>query len=234
MSTTQVKKLVTAAAVGVAAVGITAAAAVASDHHQQDGASAVRQTAASTSRESAVPAASVPAPAPKSAVVGRGTLGGKPWSVTLQYYATFPDGYTPPPNPTFPTLRHMPTPKGHSLLCTRIVIDGEPEGHPTGPWVECDIVNGPRDDNHTTRAGLHGNTDKATAGNRLFMAQPETAVTHAIVTFRDGTHATADVITVPGTAYRAYAIPITTGQSIEAVDEYDAHNHLLKHDTQWR
>ncbi|MCX5063873.1 hypothetical protein OOK12_44300 [Streptomyces sp. NBC_00452] len=172
-----------------------------------------------------------PSAVPRSVVVGRGVLGGEPWSVTLTYYATFPKGFTPP-SPS--GLLHSPAPKGHSLLCTNVVIDGAPEGHTTDPWAGCTVVDGTRDTDHTTGASLEGNTDKGNTGSRLFLVHPDAAVAHATMTFRDGRHATAKVAAVPGTAYRAYAIPIASGQSIAAVDEYDAHNRLLNHNTQWR
>lgn len=56
-----------------------------------------------------------------------------------------------------------------------------------------DVVDGARDDAHATCGGLCGDTDEGTRGNRLLVAHPEAAVTHAAVTFRDGRRATADV-----------------------------------------
>ncbi|MCX5287078.1 MULTISPECIES: hypothetical protein [unclassified Streptomyces] len=227
---TRVKKLATAVAAGVAAVGITAAVAAASDTSHRSSTPAVSHRAASVARQSVGHPTPPGAPALPSVVVGRGVLGGKPWSVTLTYYATFPKGFTPP---SPPGLLHSPAPKGHSLLCTNVVIDGAPEGHTTDPWAGCTVVDGARDTDHTTGASLEGNTDKGTTGGRLFLVHPDAAVARATMTFRDGRHATAKVTALPGTAYRAYAIPIASGQTIAAVDEYDAHNRLLNHNTQW-
>ncbi|WP_405657924.1 hypothetical protein [Streptomyces sp. NBC_00079] len=231
MSTTQVKKIATATAAGMAVVGITAAAAVASVGHRDNHAATVRESASSAARQPADRTTYTAAARPKTAVVGRGTLGGRPWSVTLEFYPTWPKGFTPP---TYPERLHIPAPTGRSLLCTQSVIDGVPWQRATEPWADCEVVEGARDDGHTSGTGLRGNTDKGARGNRLLVAHPEAAVTHAAVTFRDGRRVTADVVSVPGTSYRAYAIPIATGQTIAAVDEYDAHNRLVSHDTEQR
>ncbi|MGV9292424.1 hypothetical protein, partial [Streptomyces sp. NPDC003719] len=75
---------------------------------------------------------------------------------------------------------------------------------------------------------------KGLTGSRLMVSNPEADVAYGVVTLSDGTRMKATTVTVPGTAYRAWAAAIPNGKTITTVDQYDAHHHRLSHDTNWR
>ncbi|WP_190019444.1 hypothetical protein, partial [Streptomyces lucensis] len=62
----------------------------------------------------------------------------------------------------------------------------------------------------------------------------EAEVAYGVVTLSDGTQVKAATVTIPGTAYRAWAAPIPDGRTITSVDQYDADHHRISHDTDWR
>lgn len=164
------------------------------------------------------------------AVVGHGTVDGTPWSVTLEFHPTLPAGFSagsPPPGMAQPRNRT-------SLLCQRMVIDGVRVDHSGGPWSDCQPVDGTHDPSAGGEVGLWGLHDKGAVGSRLVVGNPEAAVTHATVTLSDGERLTASTVAVPGTVYRAWAVAIPADRSIASVDEFDAGDHRVGHDTQFR
>ncbi|MDX2565232.1 hypothetical protein PV371_37125 [Streptomyces sp. TX20-6-3] len=161
-----------------------------------------------------------------SQVVGSGVVDGKSWSVTANFYPTFPAGFKVPAKADKGLA-------GKSLLCRQTVIGGVRVDHQGGKWSGCQVVNG-TSDIIGTGAGLHGLGDKGLTGIRIFMGNPDAKVTRAVITLQDGRHLKADVQTLPGTNYRSFAIPLGKGQTIASVDQYDAGNHRLTHDTFWR
>jgi hypothetical protein len=160
---------------------------------------------------------------PSTAVTGHGMVDGTPWSVTVEFYPDAPAGALGPH-----ALPDAP------LLCTRIVIGGVRVDHQGGPWTDCDRVDGTDDPKASGDLGLWGLHDKGTSGSRLMVAHPGPQVAYAIVRLTDGTPLTGHVVTVPHTSYRSWAVGIPDGRTIAAVDTYDAHHHLLDHDTVWR
>ncbi|MGW1973864.1 hypothetical protein ACWCOY_37190, partial [Streptomyces tubercidicus] len=102
-----------------------------------------------------------------------------------------------------------------------------------GPWSDCQPVTGTHDPDGSGSTGLWGLHDKGTTGTRLMVSNPGPEVAYGVLRLSDGSHAKAPVVTVPGTGYRAWAAPIRDGQTITAVDQYDAHGHRLSHDTYW-
>ncbi|MCX2185683.1 hypothetical protein KV205_35005 [Streptomyces sp. SKN60] len=170
-----------------------------------------------------------------SEVVGSGVVDGKAWSVTLEFYPVVPKGYEVPAKAGFPVQETA----GSSLLCQRIVIGGVRVDHQGGDWSGCDLVSGAHDASHLDGAGLHGVSDKGLSGTRIFVGRVSVGshaqgVTRAEITLKDGRRLKAEVNTVPGTGYGAFAIPLGKGQTIAAVDQYNADNERLSHDTFWR
>ncbi|MFC4031345.1 hypothetical protein ACFO3J_07630 [Streptomyces polygonati] len=176
------------------------------------------------------PATTAPAVRPQTEEVGRGTLDGQPWSVTLEFYPTWPEGFSVGPLP--PGLRQQPV--GGSLLCQRMFIGGVRIDHQGGPWSDCQPVDGAEDLSASGSMGLWGTHEKGTAGSRLFVSDAEPGVAYGVVTFADGTKTTAPVRTVPGTGYHAWAVAIRDGRTIAVVDEYDARHRRVSHSTEWR
>ncbi|MGW9597678.1 hypothetical protein ACWHLZ_46395 [Streptomyces chartreusis] len=66
------------------------------------------------------------------------------------------------------------------------------------------------------------------------VANPEADVAYGVLTFSDGSSVKAATVCVAGTDYRAWATPIANGKAIANVDQYDAHQHQLTYDTNWR
>ncbi|WCN05245.1 hypothetical protein [Streptomyces sp. M92] len=160
--------------------------------------------------------------------VGSGSVDGKEWSVTLQFYPTVPED--------FPTAERTSgpgdsRPENPSLLCQRVFIGGVQVDHQAGPWAGCSVVDG-RDD-FVQGAGLHGLTDKGTAGTRIFVGNPASGTATARLTLDDGTVRTAEVVTLAGTSYRAFALPIAEGETIASVDTFDGQGNRLTHETYW-
>src|SRR5581483_488891 len=127
-------------------------------------------------------------------------------------------------------------PKGHSLICLSVTLGGTSLSG--GPLDSCDIVNGPHDTSDGGHGDLWGTKDKGTTGTHLLIVRLNTAVgqttTHAVVTFHNGHHLTVPAVPLPGTGYRTYAVPVAADNHIATVDEYDTHNHLTSHTTDWR
>ncbi|MGX4694944.1 hypothetical protein [Streptomyces sp. JNUCC 63] len=177
------------------------------------------------------PAASptfTPTPSTVSVRVAEGTTDGHRWSVALEFHRTLPQGYA------LPTLPDGTTAPGTSLLCQRMFIGGVRIDHQGGPWADCQPVTGTHDPRPSGGMGLWGLHDKGLSGSRLMVSNPEANVAYGVVSLSDGTRVKATTVTVPGTTYRAWAAPIPNGQTITAVDQYDAHHHRLSHDTNWR
>jgi hypothetical protein len=151
-----------------------------------------------------------PVAGPVRAQVGRGTVDGTSWSVTLEYYPT------------------------RFLLCQRMVVGGVRIDHQGGPWTDCRPLTGAHDPHGTGEEGLWGPHDKGTTGSRLFVADPEANVASGVVTLTDGTRLKAHTVTVPHTSYRAWAVAIPDARTIATIDQYDTGHHRVSHETDWR
>ncbi|MCX2185682.1 hypothetical protein KV205_35000 [Streptomyces sp. SKN60] len=213
----------------------TAAALVAVPTMAQAFADTVKVPASAASTPPTVTASAAKPAAKVSEVVGSGVVDGKAWSVTLEFYPVVPKGYEVPAKAGFPVQETA----GSSLLCQRIVIGGVRVDHQGGDWSGCDLVSGAHDASHLDGAGLHGVSDKGLSGTRIFVGRVSVGshaqgVTRAEITLKDGRRLKAEVNTVPGTGYGAFAIPLGKGQTIAAVDQYNADNERLSHDTFWR
>ncbi|MEU3895204.1 hypothetical protein [Streptomyces sp. NPDC045251] len=183
------------------------------------------------------PAASFPSVSPdpdaleageRSRVIRSGSTDGKEWSVTLQFYPAVPED--------FPTADRTSgfgdsRPENPSLLCQRVFIGGVQVDHQAGPWAGCSVVDGRND--FVQGAGLRSLSDKGTAGTRIFVGNPSTGTATARLTLDGGTVRTAEVVTLPGTSYRAFALPIAEGETIASVDTFDAQGNRLTHETYW-
>ncbi|MFI0036422.1 hypothetical protein ACH4NS_13245 [Streptomyces mutabilis] len=44
---------------------------------------------------------------------------------------------------------------------------------------------------------------------------------------------TAQVVTLPGTSYRAFALPVSKGETIASVDTFDGQGNRLTHEAYW-
>ncbi|MFI2763378.1 hypothetical protein ACH5A3_31645 [Streptomyces echinatus] len=161
-------------------------------------------------------------------VIGKGRVDGHRWSVALEFHRTLPKGYTPP---TYPDGTTAP---GTSLLCQRMYIGGVRIDHQGGPWADCQPVTGTHDPNGSGGMGLWGLHDKGLSGSRLMVSTPAADVAYGVVSLSDGTRVKATTATVRGTGYRAWAAPVPDGRTITAVDQYDAHDNRLSHDTNWQ
>lgn len=159
--------------------------------------------------------------------IAHGVVDGVNWSVTLEYYPTLPAGFGWKPIPGI----DQPEPK--ALLCQRMVIDGVLIDHQGGPWADCQPLSGPHDPQGSGDEGLWGFQDKGTSGTRLFVSNPEATVASGVVTLTDGTRLEAPAVSVRGTSYRAWAVAVPDGHTIASVDQYDAHHHLVSHETEW-
>lgn len=164
-------------------------------------------------------------------LIAKGTVDGQKWSVTQEFYATFPAGYeVPAPPPGLPGGTSDAT----SLLCQRMVVGGVRIDHQGGPWSDCQPVSGAHDPGASGEEGLWGLHDKGTTGARLFVANPAGDVAYGVVTLSDGTRLTARRVSVPTTDYGTWAVAIPDGRTIATVDAYDAHHHRVSHETDWR
>ncbi|MFB7290794.1 hypothetical protein [Actinacidiphila glaucinigra] len=167
-------------------------------------------------------------PGPLTVSVGGGTTGGAPWSVTLEFHRSLPEGYE------LPTAPDGTTASGTALLCQRMYIGGVRIDHQGGPWSDCQPVTGSHDPAGSGSMGLWGFHGKGTSGSRLMVSNAEADIAYGIVNLTDGTHLKANTVTVPGTDYRAWAVAIPNGKTVSAVDQYDKRHHRLTHETQWR
>ncbi|WUH89403.1 hypothetical protein OG900_04070 [Streptomyces sp. NBC_00433] len=204
-------------------------------HHTAAPAAAPRghKAAAPVAHEAAAKPA---APKVVRQLIGKGEVHGTAWSVTLEFHPTLPEGYDIPSFPPSGVKDAPSTPakKVTALVCQRMVIDGVRVDHQGGPWADCQPVDGAHDPGRSGEAGLWGLHDKGTSGFRLFVANPESQVAYGVVILADGTRLTARTVTVPGTAYRAWAVAIPQGRTIASVDQYDARDHRISHETEWR
>ncbi|GAA2142994.1 hypothetical protein GCM10009760_28790 [Kitasatospora kazusensis] len=155
----------------------------------------------------AAPAAAKPS-GPVSRTVGKGVLDGRSWSVTLTYYPTEPANY-----PTGPAHR--------GLVCLNTVVGGQA----ADPYGDCATVSGPTDSSLSGMYGEHTLPD----GASIFVAQPKAAVASATMTFTDGRTTTAKTVTLPGTAFTAYVVPVPAALHMSSLDEYDAQHHVVGH-----
>ncbi|WP_405591701.1 hypothetical protein [Streptomyces sp. NBC_01190] len=178
------------------------------------------------------PAPTPPTPVPWTALIGHGTVDGRPWSVTAEFYPTDP---REPGERRGPRIPGVPTqPEKTSLLCQRMLIGGVRIDHQGGPWSDCDGVDGPRDPGEAGSAGLWGLYQRGTSGSRLLVSHPAAGTSHGVVTLTGGSTLTGRVVAVPGTAFRGWVVAIPAGRTIAAVDEYDAAHRRVSHTTEWR
>ncbi|MFC7987326.1 hypothetical protein [Streptomyces sp. NPDC057336] len=118
------------------------------------------------------------------------------------------------------------------MLCQRVFIGGVQDDHQAGPWAGRSVVDG-RDD-FVEGAGLHGLTDEGTSGTRVFVGNPASGTVSARLTLDGGTVRTAEVLTLPESPYRAFALPITEGETIASVDTFNGQGNRLPHaETYW-
>ncbi|MGC9380701.1 hypothetical protein [Streptomyces sp. MH13] len=160
--------------------------------------------------------------------VGSGVIDGKEWSMTLRFYPELPEDF---PSVDRTSRFGDSRPGDPSLLCQRVFIGGVQVDHQAGPWAGCAVVDG-RDD-FVEGAGLHGLTGKGTSGTRIFVGNPASGTATAGLTLDGGAVRTAEVVTLPGTSYRAFALPIADGETIASVDTFDGQGNRLTHETYW-
>ena len=141
--------------------------------------------------------------------LGQGVLDGKTWSAQLVYYPTTPANYAPGHNP-----------KG--LVCIAVSINGKA----TSGYGECDGVTGPHDT--STDLGMYGQSSYA-GGSSLFFGQPVADVASATMTFTNSGPVTVQKVTIPGTDFSAYAIPVAAGQHMKGLNEYNAKHQVVGH-----
>ncbi|MFJ1707046.1 hypothetical protein [Kitasatospora sp. NPDC088346] len=144
-----------------------------------------------------------------SQVVGSGVLDGADWSVTLTYYPVVPADYAPGER------------TAGSLVCLRTAF----EGRVTSPYGDCAGVKGPTD---TGPIGMYGQHTLPN-GADLFVAQPAANVATATMSFGNAAPTTATTVTIPGTAFTAYVIPVPAASHQSALDEYDTEHHPVGH-----
>jgi hypothetical protein len=167
------------------------------------------------------------APKVVAQLIGHGTVDGTPWSVTLEFHATLPEGFKTGALPPGMSKQPLRT----SLLCQRMVIGGTRIDEQGGPWSDCQEVDGTHDPSESGEGGLWGLYDKGSTSSRLFVGNPGTRVAHGTVTLAGGQQLTASAVTVPGTGYRAWAVAIPGGRTVTSVDEFDTQGHRIGHDT---
>ncbi|WP_153182736.1 hypothetical protein [Streptomyces sp. E2N166] len=199
---------------------------------------------------SPTPAASSPSVSPgpdaskaaeRSRVIRSGSIDGKKWSVTLTFYPEVPDDF--PSSDTNVGAEgdrdadggsgsgRGPRPEELSLLCQRVFIGGVQVDHQAGHWAGCSVVDG--DDDFVQGAGLRSLSDKGASGTRIFVGNPASGTATARLTLDNGSVRTARVVTLPGTSYRAFALPIADGETIASVDTFDGQGDRLTHETYW-
>lgn len=216
---------VTAAAIGGIAFGPSAFASTTGlTHHAAAPVSAKAGTAGTAAKTGKA------APKAVSQEIGHGTVDGTAWSVNLKFYPTLPAGWQPPTSP--PGMPAQPTPT--ALLCQQMTLGGVQIDHQAGQWADCQGVVGAHDLSFGGGAGLWGFENKGTSGDRLFVADTVDGVAYGKVTLTNGDVLTGKVSTVPGTGYHAWAVAIPDNRTIASVDMYDANDHVVDHDTDWR
>jgi hypothetical protein len=196
------------------------------------------------------PAASPPSVSPvpdaseageRSRVVRSGSIDGKEWSVTLTFYPDVPDTSAPTDTDAGDKVDRDADggsgsdggsrPKDPSLLCQRVFIGGIQVDHRAGRWAGCSIVDGEAEP--VGGAGLHGLSGKGASGTRIFVGNPAPGTATARLALDGGAVRTAQVVTLPGTSYRAFALPVADGETIASVETLDARGNRLTHETYW-
>ncbi|MER7772897.1 hypothetical protein [Kitasatospora sp. NPDC096140] len=206
-----------AAAVALAGLALSTSAGAASAPAAADPLAPAIATATATAAAAPVtntdPTAAPVTPAaaaePRAATVGSGVVDGTAWSVTLTYYPTTPADYAP----------GVKTRAG--LVCLRTVLDGRANSR----YGDCAGVKGPTDQ---SPRGMYGERTLPN-GARLFIAQPAAAVVGATMTFGNAAPTTVTTVTVPGTDFTAYAVPVPAASRMSALDEYDAQHKTVGH-----
>jgi len=143
--------------------------------------------------------------------LGQGVLDGKTWSAQLVYYPTTPANYAPGHNPK-------------SLVCIAVTINGKATND--GYGAECDGVSGPHDP--STDLGMYGQ-DYYPGGSSLFFGQPVADVASATMTFTNSRSITVEKVTIPGTAFSAYVIPVSAHAHMKGLNEYNSRHQLVGH-----
>jgi hypothetical protein len=159
-------------------------------------------------QQSSTPAAGGSSSGMLSEVVDKGTMGSTTWSVSLVYYPTAPKG------------------SGfgnEGVVCLESSIDGRA----LDPSGSCDGVSGPQDPN--TDAGMYGVDQPTGLPGKIFYAQPQPEVAYATMTFTNGTPITVQKVTVPGTAFSAYVIPVAPGLHMHGLNEYNSQHQVVSH-----
>ncbi|MFE1165580.1 hypothetical protein, partial [Streptomyces sp. NPDC058829] len=195
------------AAAGVLVAGVTAAVVLPllNGPAQDDG----PRPAASSPSVPPVPDASESAE--RSRVVRSGDIDGTEWSVTLTFHPSVPDGFPSADTSVGDTAGRDADggsgggsrPEDLSLLCQRVFIGGVQVDHQAGRWAGCSVVDGEADS--AQGAGLHSLSEKGLSGTRIFVGNPASGTVTARLTLDGGTVRTAEVVTLPGTSYRAFA-----------------------------
>ncbi len=211
------------AAVAATAVAVTVAAAAppGAAHHRAVHAAAGQVV---TAGRAAVPKPVTGAVDPVTALAGSGTFDdGAAWSVTLESYRGVPQ--------SFADQWGQPVPAGDHVLCRRMVIGGRLVDAQGGPWADCspEDAAGPAGE-----TGLFGFTDKGVDGDRVLTGLPEAGVARVTVELNDHNARTTQVVTVPGTHDRGWAFGLSDGETIAAIDSYDAAGHLVDRDTSFQ
>lgn len=159
-------------------------------------------------------------PASVTRLIGSGAFAdGTSWSVSLQYYPTAPASFV---------KEDGAVPAGDGVLCQHMYIGGVLIDHQAGTWADCDAAD---PDDPQSDEGLWGFTDEGTSGDRLFVAQPPASVTRAVFGFQDHDTRSTNTVSLPGTPFTAYVMPISTGETIFSIDEYNAAGQLVDTDT---
>ena len=196
----RIKKIATATATAAALVGIVLSTSAAAQPNSAPTSKAATKTVATK----------VIATKSVSRLLGQGVMDGKTWSAKLVYYPTTPANFAPGHNP-----------KG--LVCIAVTINGKTVG---GYGEECEGVTGPDDPN--TNLGMYGQ-DYYPGGSSLFFGQPVADVASATMTFTNSHPITVQKVTIPGTDFSAYAIPVAAHLGMKGLDEYNSHHHVVSH-----
>ncbi|GGQ46379.1 hypothetical protein ACFFKE_27975 [Streptomyces mutabilis] len=223
------------AAAGVLVAGVTAAVVLPllNGPPQDDG----PRPAASSPSVPPVPDA--PETTERSQVVRSGDIDGKEWSVTLTFHPDVPDDFPSADTAVGDTADRdadegfggASRPGDLSLLCQRVFIGGVQVDHQAGPWAGCSVVDGEADSDQG--AGLHSLSEKGLSGTRIFVGNPAPGTVTARLTLDGGAVRMAQVVTLPGTSYRAFALPVADGETIASVDTFDGQGNRLTHETYW-
>ncbi|MET9994316.1 hypothetical protein ABZ061_32835 [Streptomyces mutabilis] len=225
------------AAAGILVAGVTASVVLPllNEPAQDDG----PRPAASSPSVPPVPDASEATE--RSRVVSSGDIDGKEWSVTLTFHPEVPDDFPSADTAAGDTADRDADggsgfgggsrPEDLSLLCRRVFIGGVQVDHQAGRWAGCSVVDGEADS--VQGAGLHSLSGKGLSGTRIFVGNPASGTVTARLTLDGGAVRTAQVVTLPGTSYRAFALPVAEGETIASVDTFDGQGNRLTHEAYW-